>query len=247
MDQVRNDNKTNKISMINRIKKDLANRLKKIQDYLTKDKKFENKKLSELGDEIFAAFEHAMSALDAKTNILTELKARREKLKQWKISSFKSLFPINLRYLISMPFIYGMFIPTLFFHICVEIYHQFAFRFYGIPRVKARDYFIYDRHLLPYLNWFEKFNCIYCSYSNNLLRYATEIAGRTERYWCPIKYAHRINKTHSQYNKFVDYLDAPNFRDKWEELRDFSDIKETEDKSCDFVEKKIEKKKDTIA
>ncbi|MFA7314354.1 MAG: hypothetical protein WC025_00275 [Candidatus Magasanikbacteria bacterium] len=229
--------------MINKTKQELQARLKKIQESLGKTKDIELKKLSEFGDEVFAAFERAMNTLDAKTNVLTELKAQREKLKQWKISSLKSIFPINLRYLISMPFIYGMFVPALFFHICMEIYHQIAFRFYSIPRVKARDYFIYDRQLLPYLNWLEKFNCVYCSYFNNLLRYATEIAGRTERYWCPIKYANRIRKTHSQYNKFVDYLDAQNFHDKWENLRDFSDIKETEKKTCDF----IEKKKDTIA
>jgi hypothetical protein len=66
------------------------------------------------------------------------------------------------------------------------------------------------------------------------LQYAVEIAGRTERFWCPIKYATRVPKTHSQYNKFVDYLDAENFREKWKELRDFSDIKLAEEKKCDF-------------
>jgi len=234
--------------MINKTKQELLARLKKIQEALSKTKDIELKKLSEFGDEVVNAFERAMTALDAKTNVLTELKARREKMKQWKISSFKSFFPINLRYLFSMPFIYGMIIPGIIFHICLEIYHRVSFRFYGIPRVRSRDYFVYDRHLLPYLNWFEKINCFYCSYFNNLLRFATEIAGRTERYWCPIKYARRVTKTHSQYNKFVDYLDAPHFREKWEELRDFSDIKDIEKKEnkkkdehcddCDFIEKK---------
>jgi len=232
--------------MINKTKQELLARLKKIQEALSKTKDIELKKLSEFGDEVVNAFERAMTALDAKTNVLTELKARREKMKQWKISSFKSFFPINLRYLFSMPFIYGMIIPGIIFHICLEIYHRVSFRFYGIPRVRSRDYFVYDRHLLPYLNWFEKINCVYCSYFNNLLRFATEISGRTERYWCPIKYARRMNTTHSQYHKFVDYLDAPHFREKWEELRDFSDIK-TEDKKekktnenyedCDFTHK----------
>lgn len=237
--------------MINKTKQELQARLKKIQDSLNKTKDIEMKKLAGLGDEISSAFEKALSAIDAKTNVFTELKNQQEKMKQWKMSSLKTFFPINFRYLLSMPFIYGMIIPGIFFHICLEIYHRVAFRFYGIPRVKASDYFVYDRHLLPYLNWFEKINCIYCSYFNNLMRFATEVAGRTERYWCPIKYARRMSKTHSQYNKFVDYLDAPNFRQKWEELRDFSDMIETKKSStkksleddedcetCDFIEKK---------
>ncbi|PIR76464.1 MAG: hypothetical protein COU32_01890 [Candidatus Magasanikbacteria bacterium CG10_big_fil_rev_8_21_14_0_10_42_10] len=214
--------------MINKTKQELQARLKKIQDKLGTSKEIELKKLSEFGDEIFAAFERAMNTLDEKTNVLTELKKKKTKLKQWKISSLKSLFPINLRYLISMPFIYGMIIPGTFFHLCLEIYHRVAFRLYGIPLVKARDYFIFDRQRLPHLNWLEKINCGYCSYFNNLMRYATEISGRTERYWCPIKHAQRISKTHSQYNTFVDYLDAPNFRKKWEDLRNFSDIERQE-------------------
>ena len=125
-----------------------------------------------------------------------------------------------------------MIIPGLFFHLGLEIYHQVCFRLYGIPRVKPGDYFIYNRRLLPYLNWIEKLNCFYCSYFNNLLQYAIEISGRTERYWCPIKYATKINQTHSQYDKFVDYLDAENFRGKWQNLRDFSDIEQVDTKQC---------------
>lgn len=189
-----------------------------------------------MGDEIVEAFDRAMKSFDFKINIFDELKKSREKLKLWRISSLKTIFPINLKYLLSMPFIYGMIIPGVIFHLGLELYHQISFRIYGIPRVKPRDYFIYDRHLLPYLNWLEKINCFYCSYFNNLLRYATEIAGRTERYWCPIKYATQVTKTHTQYDKFVDYLDAKSFRKKWKELRDFSDIKE-----CDFTSKKPKK------
>lgn len=186
---------------------------------------------------MFAAFERAMQAVNAKTNIFTELKKKRGQLKRWKISSLKTFFPISLPHLISVPFIYGMIVPAVIFHIGLEIYHLVAFGLYNIPRVRARDYFVYDRGKLPYLNWFEKFNCLYCSYFNNLMRYATEIAGRTERYWCPIKHATRLQKTHSQYNKFVEYLDAEDFRKKWEELRDFSDVEprkqdDADSKSC---------------
>lgn len=234
--------------MINRIKQDLAKRLKKVQVSLHENKEISAKKLELLGDEVVAAFDRAMSSLDFKLNIFEELKKRRNKLKKWRISVPKTIFPIKLTFLLSMPFIYGMIIPGLIFHIGLEIYHQVCFRIYRIPRVKPGDYFIYDRHLLPYLNWFEKINCVYCSYFNNLLRYATEIAGRTERYWCPIKYATRVAEPHSQYNKFVDYLDAETFRKKWKELRKFEDVKKSEekncDKECDFIKKKPKSAKD---
>ncbi|MFA6106305.1 MAG: hypothetical protein WC745_01385 [Patescibacteria group bacterium] len=181
-------------------------------------------KLERLSAEAKRAFDSAIDSLWSREDIIKEIEARREQLKKWRRGFFRTVFPINWRYVFSMPFIYGMIIPALFFHIGLEIYHQVCFRIYRIPRVKSQEYFIYDRQLLPYLNWFEKFNCVYCSYVNNLIRYAAEIGGRTERYWCPIKYARRMEKPHSQYPKFVDYLDAENFRKKWSELRDFSDI-----------------------
>lgn len=224
--------------MTNKPTEDLISRLKKAQKSLSSNK-FDLKKLEIWGDEIVAAFNRAMNSIEFKINIKEELQKKRDQLKSWKISWVKSVFPINFKYIFSAPFIYGMIIPGLFFHLGLEIYHQICFRIYGIPRVKPKDYFIYDRHLLPYLNWFEKLNCFYCSYFNNLMRYATEIAGRTERFWCPIKYATHIEKTHSQYHKFVNYLDAKDFRDKWQGLRDFSDIEKTENQNCDFKTKKV--------
>jgi len=224
--------------MIDEIKRDLIDRMQKVQKSLHASKEIETKKLEQWGDEMMAAFDKAISSVNFDIDVFEELKKKRQELKKWKIGFFKNLFPIKLTYVLSMPFIYGMVIPGLFFHICLEIYHQVCFRIYRIPRVKMGDYFIYDRRLLPYLNWFEKINCVYCSYFNNLLRYATEISGRTERYWCPIKYAHRIDKTHSQYDKFVDYLDAKNFRDKWRDLRNFSDIEKVDEKKCDFMNDK---------
>lgn len=118
-----------------------------------------------------------------------------------------------------------MVVPVIFFHICLEIYQQFCFRIYGIPLVKGEKYFIYDRELWPYLNWLQKLNCYYCSYFNNLARYATEIGARTERFWCPIRYKKRIERSHSQYEKFISEKDAAKLEKKWKELKDFSDIK----------------------
>lgn len=229
--------------MAHNIREELTRRLKEIQDSLEANKELGIKKLEQLSEEVKKSFDKAINSLDFKINILEELKTQRENLRQWKISALKTIFPINFRYLLSAPFIYGMIIPGVIFHLGLEIYHQICFRLYGIPRVKPGDYFIYNRRLLPYLNWLEKFNCLYCSYFNNLLQYAVEISGRTERYWCPIKYANRINAKHSQYDKFVDYLDAKNFRDKWQDLREFSDLQPKEvapikEKKCDFVKNK---------
>jgi hypothetical protein len=218
--------------MINQVKQDLAKRLKEIQENLDTNKEIGVQKLEQLSTEVKKSFDKAINSLDFKINIFNELKIQRDNLRAWKVSALKTLFPINFKYILSMPFIYGMIIPGLFFHLGLEIYHQVCFRLYGIPRVKPGDYFIYNRRLLPYLNWIEKLNCFYCSYFNNLLQYAIEISGRTERYWCPIKYATKINQTHSQYDKFVDYLDAENFRGKWQNLRDFSDIEQVDTKQC---------------
>ncbi len=126
---------------------------------------------------------------------------------------------MNVRYLVSMPFIYGVIVPTLFLHVVLEIYHRVCFRLYGIPRVCARDYFVFDRARLPYLNWLEKFNCLYCSYFNGFIAYAREVAARTERYWCPIKHARAIPSPHGHYRDFVAYDDGEQLRRRWSQLR----------------------------
>jgi hypothetical protein len=218
------------------MRKELTEKLQKIQENLLNNRRLGVKRLEQLGDEAMRAFDEAIKAIDKKINVSEEIKKRREILRLWKISSLKSLFPVNFKYLLSMPFIYGMIIPSIFLHICIELYHQICFRLYGIPLVKAGEFFVYDRALLPYLNWFEKINCLYCSYVNCLFLYSVEIAGRTERYWCPIKYANRMKKTHAHYEKFFDYLDAENFRVKWKELRDYSDIIDAEEKTKDNQE-----------
>lgn len=132
---------------------------------------------------------------------------------------------INWRYIVSAPFIYSMLFPAILWHTGIEIYHQICFRLYGIPLVNGKEYFLYDRQLLSWLTFWEKINCIYCSYINNLISYSSEIGGRTERYWCPIKYFRKLNHEHSQYSKFVGKADQKEMREEWEELRDFSDLK----------------------
>jgi hypothetical protein len=173
------------------------------------------------------AFDDKIEQLISKEhNIIKKIKVPKQYVKLWKRNEKIFIIPVNWRYLISAPFIYGMLIPAVFWHSCIEVYHQVCFRLYGIPLVRYRDYFVYDRKLLSWLNPWEKIHCIYCSYVNNLIRYSAEIGGRTERYWCPIKYYRRITNTHSQYPKFVSESDPIKLRRQWEELRDFSDLKQ---------------------
>ncbi len=205
------------------INKKLTNQLKKIQKKL-KVPHLSLDVLEDLNTETKKIFDESIKYLMVKRDLLKKVDVRRDYLKLWKHKEKQITLPINWRYLLSAPFIYSMIIPALIWHLGLEIYHQICFRLYSIPLVKAKEYFIYDRQLLSFLNPWEKINCYYCSYVNNLIRYSSEIGARTERYWCPIKYARRIGKTHSQYAKFVDIKGQKQFREEWNKLRDFSDI-----------------------
>lgn len=113
----------------------------------------------------------------------------------------------------SMPVIYFMIIPLVLFDICLEIYHQICFRLYGIPIVVRASYIKFDRHKLKYLNQWEKLNCTYCGYANGLMRYATVIAGETEKYWCGIKHAKDPNFIPPVHHKdFLEYGDEKAYR-----------------------------------
>jgi hypothetical protein len=90
----------------------------------------------------------------------------------------------------------------------VALYQLVCFPIYGIPRLRRKDYLVFDRGRLAYLNIIEKVGCIYCSYANGLLALITEIAARSEQYFRPIKQAHRLLQTHSRYGRFLPYGDA---------------------------------------
>ena len=94
----------------------------------------------------------------------------------------------RFRYALTMPFIYGVIFPLVVLDVFIEVYHRLCFPIYQIPYVKRRQYIQIDRHRLAYLNPLQKLNCMYCGYGNGLLRYASEIAQQTEKYWCGIKH-----------------------------------------------------------
>jgi hypothetical protein len=86
--------------------------------------------------------------------------------KSLKKSWVDSVFSVQLREFLSIPFIYAVFVPIVLMDCVFFIYQQTASRLYKIPLVRRRDYIVYDRKYLDYLNWIQKFNCIYCSYVN---------------------------------------------------------------------------------
>lgn len=138
----------------------------------------------------------------------------REYNRKFKENVFKYIFTIKMRHFLSLPFIYSMIIPTLLLDIFISIYQFFAFPLYWIPKVSRRDYIIYDRKLLDYLNIIQKAHCCYCSYVNWIFAYAVEIAWRTEKYWCPIKNVNNRHLYHNLYDDFADYWDPKWFKDK---------------------------------
>jgi hypothetical protein len=118
------------------------------------------------------------------------------------------------------PVIYSLIVPIALVDLWVMAFQAICFPIYGIPRVRRRDYLVFDRHHLAYLNLLEKFNCAYCSYANGAIAFVREVSSRTEIYWCPIKHARRVLGPHPHYRGFADFGDAEGFRAKVEQMKD---------------------------
>lgn len=123
-------------------------------------------------------------------------------------------------HLISSPFIYIVILPALVLDVMLFVYQQVIFRIYKIDTIQRSDYIVFDRHYLAYLNPIEKINCLYCSYFNGLIHYASEISAKTELYFCPIKHAKKIAYKHRYYKDFLAYGDERDFQEKFQELRE---------------------------
>jgi hypothetical protein len=117
------------------------------------------------------------------------------------------------------PVIYAGWFPMLLLDLFLLAYQAICFPVYHITKVKRSEYVVLDRGDLPYLNVLEKFNCFYCGYANGLMAYSSEIAARTEQYFCPIKHARRIRSAHDHYASFFEYGDAESYRLGLERLR----------------------------
>lgn len=171
--------------------------------------------------------------------IETELAKRREELRftienrrivfeqevsrihrELKTRALRYLADANPLVLLSAPVIYSLIVPVALVDLWVMAYQAICFPIYRIPKVRRRDYLVFDRHHLAYLNIIEKINCAYCSYANGAIAFVREVASRTEVYWCPIKHARRVLGPHPHYQGFADFGDAEGFRGKLAEMKD---------------------------
>jgi len=153
---------------------------------------------------------------DRKVRFEREVLAQHKRLKT---GVLRYLAQARLRNLLSAPFIYAIFPTLLLIDMMVSAYQWICFPLYGIPRVQRRDFLVFDRHSLAYLNVIEKINCRYCSYATGLASYIKVVVGLTEQYWCPIKHARRLLEAHSRYDRFVDFGDAVAYRKELEAIR----------------------------
>jgi hypothetical protein len=122
-------------------------------------------------------------------------------------------YGLNLRHWLSWPFVWVVLFPLLILDLFVEIYHRICFPLYRLEYVKRSEYIRLDRYKLPYLTWADTINCLYCEYANGLLHYVSEIAGRTEKYWCGIKHQPVKNFHPTEHQKdFLPYGDEKAFK-----------------------------------
>jgi hypothetical protein len=142
-----------------------------------------------------------------------------------RLSSWNHLRNTKWLVILTSPLIYLCVLPFLLVDASVALYQFVCFPIYGIPKVPRKDYLVFDRGVLAYLNTIEKVGCIYCSYANGLLALITEIASRSEQHFCPIKHAHRLATTPSRYGKYLPYGDAKAYRREADAIaQDYSDL-----------------------
>ncbi|MED5549357.1 MAG: hypothetical protein VX529_08335 [Pseudomonadota bacterium] len=143
----------------------------------------------------------------------------RKRQQALKIGLHRYLFASGVMAVLTAPFIYAVVLPIAALDAFASLYQSICFRVYGLARVRRRDYVVFDRHKLPYLNVIQKLNCLYCAYANGVLAYVAEIASRTEQYWCPIKHAARVAGTHRRYDGFLEYGDVADYPEGLQEQR----------------------------
>ena len=137
-----------------------------------------------------------------------------------KTRSSRYFIGANPLIVLTAPVIYSLIVPIVLVDLWVMAYQAICFPAYKIPKVRRRDYLVFDRHHLAYLNTIEKINCAYCSYCNGAIAFVREVASRTEIYWCPIKHARRILGPHPHYKGFADFGDAEGFRARLDQMKD---------------------------
>jgi hypothetical protein len=125
----------------------------------------------------------------------------------------------DLSTMITAPVVYSLLLPMALLDAWVTLFQRICFPAWGLPRVRRRPYFVFDRQRLAYLNGLERLNCVFCGYANGVLAYVREVAARTEQYWCPIRHGRRVRDPHAHYSNFVAYGDAEAYRRELPALR----------------------------
>ena len=125
-----------------------------------------------------------------------------------------------LLHLLSSPVVYMMVFPAMLLDVMLFIYTKVVSAVFKFDFPPRDEYVVFDRQYLGYLNSMEKLNCMYCSYFNGLMAYASAIAGRTEFYFCPIKHAKKIAYKHEYYDAFLGYGDEERYQEKLKKLRE---------------------------
>jgi hypothetical protein len=124
------------------------------------------------------------------------------------IALLKRTRPINL---ITGPIIYSMVFPIMLLDLCVSFYQWTCFPIYGIPKFNRKDYIIFDRQELKYLDWVSKFHCTYCAYGVGVAAYVQEIIKATEAYFCPVKHKEKnLIATHKHWQA-IAFEQGPDF------------------------------------
>ena len=187
-----------------------------------------NEKIRSITDQISKLEAELIAATEAMENrIGYRIKGKRvafeqsfkEAHRRAKLGVFRWFLTVRPQNYLTMPVIYGMCAPMVFFDLCVTLYQLICFPVYRIAMVKHADYMLFDHGQLQYLNVIEKAHCMYCTYAVGLLGYAQEITARTEQYFCPIKHARKVLGAHSRYKHFLEYGEADDFHRKLEKFR----------------------------
>jgi len=187
-----------------------------------------NKKIRDLLDQIAALEDDLRETVrEQEASALFQIRGKRVEFEtsvreahlRLKNNFFHWLVTNRPQNLITGPIIYSMIVPLLILDLCVSFYQATCFPIYQITKVRRGDYIVFDRQQLEYLNFIEKFHCTYCAYGNGLMAYMSEIVGRTEEYFCPIKHARKVLGNHSRYARFLAYGDATDYQTRLEEYR----------------------------
>lgn len=135
------------------------------------------------------------------------------------VFSYRYVARARLGFLLVTPSILIMVIPAFLLDIAGSIYQQINFRAYEIPLVDRKRYIFLDRYALKHLNFMEKFFCVYCGYFNGVMQYVSEIAVRTEEFWCPIKHSRKVAVKHKRYGNYLEHEDTTDFYAKRKAIR----------------------------